>query len=71
MLVFGLALALTEGALRVLNGLAPHAPAAVEIAVLVLASAAATISRYVALRSWVFAPRRRRRSAWLSVGDQR
>jgi glycosyltransferase involved in cell wall biosynthesis len=54
MLVFLLALALTEGALQVLNGLAPHAPPAVEVAVLVLASAAATVSRYVALRNWVF-----------------
>ena len=57
MFVFLLALALTEGALQVLNGIAPHAPAAVEVVVLVLASAVATISRYVALRSWVFARR--------------
>jgi putative flippase GtrA len=59
MLVFLLALALTEGALRVLHGLAPHAPPAVEVVVLVLAGAAATISRFFALRSWVFRRRTR------------
>jgi putative flippase GtrA len=55
--VFLLALALTEGALAVLHGLAPHVSHATEVAVLVVASAAATISRYVALRSWVFPSR--------------
>jgi putative flippase GtrA len=54
-LVFVLALALTEGALLMLRGLAPHASPAIEVSVLVSASAVATISRYVALRTWVFA----------------
>ncbi len=54
-IVFVLTAALTSGALAVLHGLAPRAPRAVELAVLVAASTVATITRYVALRSWVFA----------------
>ena len=38
-------------------GLDPHPATALEVTVLVLASALATVSRYVALRTWVF-PRR-------------
>jgi putative flippase GtrA len=53
-LVFVLTLALTNGALAVLHGAAPHASRAVELAVLVAASVVATITRYVALRTWVF-----------------
>lgn len=53
--VFALTLALTSGALAVLHGI-DHAPArAVELTVLVVASLAATVTRYVALKSWVFA----------------
>jgi glycosyltransferase involved in cell wall biosynthesis len=59
-LVYVLALGLTAGALGLLRALDPHAPAAVEVIVLVAASAFATITRYVALRTWVFATRRRR-----------
>jgi glycosyltransferase involved in cell wall biosynthesis len=62
-LVYLLALGLTAGALDVLNGLDPHPARALEVLVLVLASAFATVTRYVALRSWVFA--RGRRSAGL------
>ena len=56
--VFVLTLALTNGALAVLHGLdaAPHR--ALELAVLVAASLTATVTRYVALRTWVFARRR-------------
>jgi glycosyltransferase involved in cell wall biosynthesis len=57
--VFVLTLALTSGALAVLHGIDAHAPRAVELAVLIAASTAATITRFVALRSWVFAHRRR------------
>ena len=60
--VYALALALTAGALGLLRALYPGAPAALEVAVLVAASAFATITRYVALRTWVFATRDRRRS---------
>jgi putative flippase GtrA len=58
-LVFVLTLALTSGALAVLHGLDARPPRAVELAVLVVAGFAATVTRYVALRTWVFARGRR------------
>ena len=54
-LVFLLTVGLTSGALAVLHGLAGTPPRVVELAVLVAASLVATVTRYVALRSWVFA----------------
>jgi putative flippase GtrA len=54
-LVFVLTLALTSGALAVLHGLDPHPERALELTVLVAATATATITRFVALRTWVFA----------------
>ena len=57
--VYLLTLALTTGALLVLHGIEARPPRGVELAVLVAASAAATITRFVALRSWVFARRSR------------
>ena len=59
-LVYLLALGLTFASLAVLHGLDPHPAMLLEVAVLVLASAGATVSRYVALRSWVFARSARR-----------
>jgi glycosyltransferase involved in cell wall biosynthesis len=56
-LVYLLALGLTFASLAVLHGFDPHPAALLEVTVLVIASAGATISRYVALRSWVFARR--------------
>jgi glycosyltransferase involved in cell wall biosynthesis len=53
--VFVLTLGLTTGALAVLHQLSPSAPRSVELAMLILASVVATVSRYVALCSWVFA----------------
>jgi putative flippase GtrA len=53
--VFALALALTDGALAVLHGLARDPTRLLETGVLVLASLCATITRYVALSNWVFA----------------
>ncbi len=53
--VYLLALALTAGALQLLRGLDPHPARLLEVTVLVLASAVATATRYVALRTWVFA----------------
>ena len=53
-LVFVLALGLTNGALRVLHDLDAHAPRLLEAAVLVLATLGSTVTRYVALSSWVF-----------------
>ncbi len=58
--VFLLTLGLTSGALDVLHGLSRTPPRALELAVLITASTAATVTRYVALRSWVFARRRHR-----------
>jgi glycosyltransferase involved in cell wall biosynthesis len=61
--VFALTLALTTGALAVLHGLDAHPPRAVELAVLVAASTVATVTRFIALRTWVFAHRRRQQTA--------
>jgi putative flippase GtrA len=55
--VFFLTLGLTSGALAVLHGLSASPPRGLELAVLIAASTAATITRYVALRTWVFARR--------------
>jgi glycosyltransferase involved in cell wall biosynthesis len=53
-LVYLLTLGLTSGAVATLHGLVPHPSRGVEVTALVLASLAATVTRYVALRSWVF-----------------
>jgi putative flippase GtrA len=63
-LVYLLALGLTAAALAVLAALDPHPSRLLEVTVLVVASAFATVSRYVALRSWVFA-RPGRDRGWL------
>ncbi len=62
-LVYLLALGLTFGALALLHGLDPHPGSLLEVTVLVIASLAATMTRYVALRTWVFAGRARGRGA--------
>ncbi|MEA2167647.1 MAG: hypothetical protein QOF76_947 [Solirubrobacteraceae bacterium] len=53
--VFLLTVGLTMGALAVLGALDPSPSRAVELTVLVGASLVATVTRFVALRSWVFA----------------
>ena len=53
--VFVLTLGLRSGALGVLHALDPSPGRAVELVVLIAASVAATVTRYVALRTWVFA----------------
>jgi glycosyltransferase involved in cell wall biosynthesis len=58
--VYLLALGLTGGALAVLGRVDRHPSRLLEVIVLVVASAFATASRYVALRSWVFARRQGR-----------
>jgi putative flippase GtrA len=61
--VFVLTLALSNGALAVLHGVDATPPRGAELSVLVLGSALATLTRYVALKTWVFgrgAARRRR-----------
>lgn len=57
--VFVLCLGLTSAALAVLHGVDPTPSRPVELAVLVAASLCATVTRFVALRSWVFARRGR------------
>ncbi|MEZ0363623.1 glycosyltransferase [Mycobacterium sp. pUA109] len=57
LVVFGIGLALTSGALAVLHGVTDPSRA-VELAVLVFANLAATVLRFVLLRGWVFHPRR-------------
>ena len=54
LVVFGLALGLTTGALGVLHAAAASAGRFVEVAVLATANAAATALRFVLLRGWVF-----------------
>ena len=58
LVVFGLALALTSGSLAALHTGAPGASHRAELSVLVLANLAATILRFVLLRSWVFGAHR-------------
>ena len=58
--VFFLTLGLTSGALGVLHGLSASPPRGLELAVLIAASTVATVTRYVALRTWVFARRHHR-----------
>ena len=58
LLVLLLGLALTSGALALLHGVAPAAPRTAEIATLVVATAVATVLRFVLFRYWIFrAPR--------------
>ena len=59
--VYLIALGLTAGALDVLHGIDAHASRLLEVAVLVAATTVATVTRFVALRSWVFAHRRHMR----------
>jgi glycosyltransferase involved in cell wall biosynthesis len=58
-LVFLLTLGLTSGALAVLHGLVADPARGLELVVLIAASTVATVTRYVALRRWVFARARR------------
>jgi putative flippase GtrA len=61
--VYALTLGLTSGAMAVMHGIDAAPPRLVEVAVLVAASVCATVTRFVALRTWVFARARRRRPA--------
>jgi putative flippase GtrA len=54
LLVFALGLALTSGSLALLRAAAPRSPRAVELGVLLAASAVATVVRFVLFRTWVF-----------------
>ena len=58
LIVFGIALGITSGALAGLHVFAPHAHHLLELSVLVAANLVATAVRFVLLRGWVFHPRR-------------
>jgi putative flippase GtrA len=58
--VYVITLGLTTGAIGVMHGLVPRPSSAVELAVLTVASTGATVTRYFALRSWVFVHRAHR-----------
>jgi putative flippase GtrA len=58
-LVYALTLGLTLGSLAALHAVDSSPPQWLELSVLVVASASATVSRYIALRTWVFARERR------------
>ncbi|SDY49909.1 Glycosyltransferases involved in cell wall biogenesis [Modestobacter sp. DSM 44400] len=54
LVVFGLGLALTSGALAGVHALAPNPGRSTELAALIAANALATLLRFVLLRAWVF-----------------
>ncbi|SHN47503.1 dolichyl-phosphate beta-glucosyltransferase [Cryptosporangium aurantiacum] len=58
LLVFGLGLVLTTGALSLLHALVSSPGKGVELAVLICANLAATVLRFLLFRAWVFHPRR-------------
>ena len=53
LLALAVALAITTAAVNALGALAPQAPRLVELAVLVIANALATVARFVLLRTWI------------------
>jgi putative flippase GtrA len=59
LLALAIALAITTASVSLLGSLAPRAGRTVELAVLVVANALATVTRFVLLRSWIAADRRR------------
>jgi putative flippase GtrA len=65
--VYLIALGLTAGALDVLRGVDGHPSRLLEVTVLVAASTVATVTRYVALRTWVFARAGRARGAYRAL----
>ncbi|WP_098958269.1 bifunctional glycosyltransferase family 2/GtrA family protein [Pseudonocardia sp. N23] len=58
LVVFGIGLGLTTGALALLGALDPTAGQATELVVIVVANAVATALRFVLFRSWIFRARR-------------
>lgn len=59
LVALGVALAITTGSVTLLAALVPGAGRLVELVVLVLANALATVARFVLLRSWIAGDRRR------------
>jgi putative flippase GtrA len=60
LVVFAITLGITSGALDALHGLVAEPSRTVEVAMLVLANLAATLIRFVLLRTWVFSSARSR-----------
>ncbi len=58
LVALGVALAITTASVSLLGTVAPHASRLVELAVLVVANAFATVARFVLLRSWINGDRR-------------
>jgi putative flippase GtrA len=58
LVAFGIALLLTTVSIAALRTVAPDAGRAVELAVLIAANAAATITRFLLLRTWIARPPR-------------
>ncbi len=59
LVALGVALTITTASVQLLGALAPHAGRLVELAVLVVANALATVARYVLLRTWIAGDRDR------------
>lgn len=55
--VFGIALALSTGALHLLHAVDPTPIRPVEVSALLVANALSTLLRFLALRTWIFRPR--------------
>ena len=56
LVAFGLALAITTGAVGLLERVAPNPGRALEIVILVAANGLATVARFVLLRTWIWGP---------------
>ena len=69
--VFLITLGITNESLALLRAVDRAPTRMLETAVLVLASAAATVTRYIGLKSWVFAGRRRQARMGTSAAQQR
>jgi hypothetical protein len=65
--VLALALGVSSGALAALHRVDPRTPCLLEVPVLIASSLAATATRYVALRVWVFGHAGRRLSRRLAA----
>jgi putative flippase GtrA len=63
LIVFGLGLGLTTGALALLGALVPGAHQSLEVVTIVVANLVATVLRFVLFRAWVFRGRTRTATA--------
>ena len=70
-LVYAITLGLTLGAVAVLHGLVARPSSGAELAVLIVASTGATVTRYFALRSWVFVHRAHRTASPTELPSRR